>query len=176
MVNDLRISVSGSADQDGLAGRLAAALGDSESFFADRLDRQRNGRGVLFVAWLGDTIVGTVYLWLEAAEEQQIRHFLPTAPLLTHLQVVPEFRNLGIGTRLITAAENRVRELGFPEIALAVDENNEDAMRLYERLHYQEWPYGFVECDKDVSLLGGDAHREKCFVLTKRVDSAVVCG
>lgn len=168
-MNDLRISVAGYAGQAASAKELAAALGDSESFFADRLRRQQNGRGALFVGRLGDTIVGTVYLWLEAAEESPIREYLPNVPLLTHLKVVPEFRNHGFGTRLVAAVERRVRELGRREVALAVEENNTEAMRLYERLGYREWSYGFVECDKDVSLLGGDAHREKCFVLTKSV-------
>lgn len=180
-MNHLRISMAGFADQGGpagepareLAGKLALALGDSESFFADRLNRQRNGRGVLFVGRLGATIVGTVYLWLEAAEEPEIRQFLPSVPLLTHLKVVPGFRNHGFGTRLVAAVEHHVRELGLPKVALAVEENNKDALRLYRRLGYREWPHGFVECDKDVSLLGGDAHREKCVILTKSIGSAV---
>lgn len=148
---------------------LAVALGDPSTFFHDRFQRQQEGRGALFVALLDDQVVGTVYLWLDEAEESIIREKLANVPLLTHLKVHPDFRNQGFGTRLIAEVENMARGMGYAEVALAVEENNTEAKRLYDRLDYAEWPYGFVYCDKDVDLLGGEVTSDKCYVLTKQV-------
>ena len=68
---------------------LAAALGDG-AFFADRFRRQQRRRGVLLGGWLGARPVACVYLWLERAEEWQIRALLPDVPLLNRVQVHPD--------------------------------------------------------------------------------------
>ena len=74
---------------------LAAALGDRQ-LLDDRLRRQRQGRGMLFVAWLGNCLAGAVYLWLEEAEEPPITRHLPGVPLIMHLAVRPHLRNQGV--------------------------------------------------------------------------------
>lgn len=148
---------------------LAEALGD-EPYFIERLDRQKNGDGMLFAAWLGRLPVGDVYLWLQEAEEEPIRLHLPEVPLLTHLEVLPEYRNQGIGTRLIAAVEDHVRNLGHPRIALAVRTDNEQARRLYERLGYQDWGHGKVECQV-ATMPNGHVKNETCDVLYRDVNS-----
>ena len=50
---------------------LVAALGQRD-FFADRLARQHQGRGVLLVAWLAARPVGDVYLLREPADVPKI--------------------------------------------------------------------------------------------------------
>ena len=50
----------------------------------------------------------------------------------------PEFRGLGLGTRLMALAEQHAREQGFGKLSLIVFEKNEGAMRLYDRLGYRE--------------------------------------
>ena len=124
---------------------LVEELGQ-EQFFTDRLARQAAGHGLLLTAWQEDRPVGDVYLWWEPAEEPEIREHLPGVPLLNHLEVHPTFRKHGIGTGLTTAAERELAARGFSEVALAVEEGNTDAMRLYERLRYREWPHGKVVC------------------------------
>ncbi len=47
---------------------IAEAFGD-EAFFRERLERQDKGDGILLIARFGDAVVGTVYLWLEPAED-----------------------------------------------------------------------------------------------------------
>src|ERR671930_1511936 len=84
---------------------LARTLGQRQ-FFADRLDRQDNERGVLLIAWAQGVPIGDVYLWLEKAEEPEIREYLPDVPLLTHLEVSPAHRNQGVGKLLIDKAED----------------------------------------------------------------------
>jgi GNAT superfamily N-acetyltransferase len=151
-------------------GALAEALGQAQ-FFLDHLARQADGRGVLLSAWQGDAPKGDVYLRLEPAEEPEIRDQLPDVPLLTHLEVVPGYRNRGIGTRLIRAAERYLREGGHNRVALAVEVTNTDAARLYKRLGYRDWSHAPVVCYAWLPD-GRDRRPEICYVLVKRLAGA----
>lgn len=135
-------------------------------FFGDRLARQADGRGILLTAWRGPRPIGVLYLWLETAEEAEIRDHLPGTPILNHLEIRPEHRGGGTGTELITAAERRLRKLGFEQVALAVEVTNGRAARLYDRLGYVEWPHSTITC---YSLTDGSGHRavEVCRILVK---------
>ncbi|GCE25900.1 acetyltransferase [Dictyobacter alpinus] len=55
------------------------------------------------------------------------------------LSVSPAYGGRGIGTALISAAEERVRNsAGEAKIALLVDQENKRAQRLYQHLNYQQ--------------------------------------
>jgi GNAT superfamily N-acetyltransferase len=133
---------------------------------ADRFSRQDKGLGMLLAAWRGGRPVGVIYLWLEDAEEPELREHLPGTPILNHLEIHPEHRGHGIGTRLIRAAERRLRMLGFHRVALAVEVTNRGVARLYQRLGYEEWPHSTVKC---YSLADdeGERHVEICSVMVK---------
>jgi ribosomal protein S18 acetylase RimI-like enzyme len=145
--------------------RLVRELGQRR-FFADRFARQAGRSGTLLTAWRGNRPVGVIYLWLEEAEEDELRARLPGTPILNHLEIHADHRGRGIGTRLITAAERRLRMLGFAEVALAVEVTNERAARLYKRLGYDDWPYPEVRC---YSLTDGkgERHVEICRIMVK---------
>jgi GNAT superfamily N-acetyltransferase len=134
--------------------------------FEDRLARQDKELGVLLTAWLGSAPIGVIYLWLEEAEEAELRHHLPGTPILNHLEILPGHRGRGIGTMLITAAEGRLRERGHHQVALAVEESNVRAARLYERLGYVPWPHPKIRC---LSLTDGTGERqvEICQIMVK---------
>lgn len=53
------------------------------------------------------------------------------------LDILPEARRFGLGTRLMLAAEERLRDLGCGEVFLETAVNNEAALRLYGKLGYQ---------------------------------------
>ena len=57
---------------------------------------------------------------------------------LDDLSVAEGFRNKGIGTKLIHAAEKYAEEIGITKIVFHVEKANEDAYRLYLRLGYSE--------------------------------------
>jgi GNAT superfamily N-acetyltransferase len=137
-------------------------------FFDDRLSRQTGGRGMLLIAWRAGVPIGIVYLWLELAEEPEIREYLPGTPLLTHLEIHPAHRGGGTGTKLIKAAERRLRKLGFARVALAVEVTNRRAAKLYARLGYEEWPHKTIKC---YSLTDGHGHRhvEICRIFVKKL-------
>ncbi|GAA0944673.1 GNAT family N-acetyltransferase [Nonomuraea longicatena] len=146
---------------------LVDALGQ-ERYFTAHLARQRDGHGVLLVAWWAGVPVGDVYLWLGSAEEAEVRARLPGVPLLTHLEVVGRHRNKRIGTQLVAAAERRLRALGHTRVALGVDLDNPRVCRLYKRLGFEEWGYPPVRTTR-VDYRAGRAVRtaDVCRILVK---------
>lgn len=135
-------------------------------FFGDRFSRQNERLGMLLTAWLDFRPIGVVYLWLEDAEEAELREHLPDTPILNHLEIHPDHRGGGAGTELITAAERRLRKLGFRQVALAVEVTNARAAQLYKRLGYEEWPHPNIRC---YSLTDGNGVRrvEICQIMVK---------
>ncbi len=137
-------------------------------YFADRIDRQRRGLGALVVAWYAEHPVGHVYVWLEQADEPPIRQHLPGVPLLQHAWVPEQLRRRRIGTWLFLAAEDILRDRACRRVALAVEQDNGDAVRLYRRLGYREWRNGLVDCCRRRPGVGDDdSETESCRVLVK---------
>jgi GNAT superfamily N-acetyltransferase len=163
-------------DVDDVCIRLAS-LGDDldllvESleqweFFSDRLHRQECGNGALLTAWWDGHPIGDAYLWLEEAEEPELRKYLPGVPLLTHVEIREDCQSLGVGTRLIVAAEQELIKRKYKKVALAVEKSNVRAAKLYSRLGYRRWrhpevPYVYCESFGD-----GDESLEICHVMIK---------
>ena len=53
------------------------------------------------------------------------------------LDIIPEARRAGLGSKLMAASEDRLRELGCSEVYLETAVNNEPALRLYRKLGYE---------------------------------------
>jgi GNAT superfamily N-acetyltransferase len=160
-MGSLHIRRARSADLDVLIQELGQGR-----FFDDRICRQTKRLGVLLIAWWGDRPIGVIYLWLEDAEEVELREHLPGTPILNHLEIHPDHRNRGTGTKLIESAERRLRRLGFDKVALAVEITNGRAEQLYRRLGYEQWPHPNLRC---FSLTDGDGERrvEICRIMVK---------
>ena len=147
---------------------LVSFFGQRE-YLVDRLARQEAGLGLLLTAWVEERPVGGVYLRMEPAEEPEIRQHLPGVPLLNHLEVLEEWRGRGIGTRLVTEAEQLLSEAGKDRVALAVEVSNSDAERLYVRLGYVHWKHPPATCFTEIMAEEGrhTSYPETCFVLSK---------
>ncbi|MHA3019670.1 GNAT family N-acetyltransferase [Mycobacterium sp. BMJ-28] len=59
------------------------------------------------------------------------------AGTLTQLATMPELQGLGVGSRLVSQLEERIRVRGLSSVLLAVEENNPRAQKLYDRLGYE---------------------------------------
>jgi GNAT superfamily N-acetyltransferase len=167
---DLEIRPVDDGDEDA----LIVASGQ-DGYCADRLVRQAAGLGFLLAVWCEDRPVGWTFLWTAAAEEDDLQKHLEDVPLITHLEVFdPAHRGLGIGTALIAYAEGLLRDKGYDRVALAVEESNKDAARLYQRLHYEDWGWGELVCQQREWLPDGGelVIDEKCYVFVKDLTRA----
>ncbi len=116
---------------------------DLRSFYQNLWHRHEHDEMALLVADLSGFPIGQiVILW-----RGKVSH--PHFPDLQSLRVHPAFRGLGVGTRLIEAAEIFCAARGFDKVGLSVGLDNPHARRLYERLGYEsqeiiydeEWSY-----------------------------------
>jgi GNAT superfamily N-acetyltransferase len=58
-------------------------------------------------------------------------------PYISNFAVHPQWRRLGVGLKLLTASEQKVRSWGFKNIYLHVANNNQAALNLYKLSGYQ---------------------------------------
>lgn len=86
------------------------------------------------------------------------------AQLATH----PELQGLGIATRLIAAAENRIRQRGRRWAILGVEVGEDRTRRFYERLGYVAWTQRSASWETDdgtyhteIVLLRKDLHTSR---------------
>ena len=118
------------------------------------MERQDRGEVLSFIAWLGATPSGHLLLEWGGAEDEPIRSRLLDCPNLEDLFVMPEFRSQGIGSMLLDAAIEAVREAGHTLLGLGVAVDNPRAIRLYERKGFQD--SGLGEYTSDGSYVDRD--------------------
>lgn len=106
---------------------------------------------VVFVAVDGEKVVGyTTIIW-----ETTYRHFRASGiPEIVDLNVLDEYQNQGIGTRLIHACEEEARKQGKPMIGISVVQSEEfaKANRLYPQLGYIPDGFGISPFDNALHL------------------------
>jgi ribosomal protein S18 acetylase RimI-like enzyme len=69
---------------------------------------------------------------------QELENLAPATWYVNVLAVLPEFRGRGLGTRLLTIAEQMALRLDKRGLSIIVSDANLDARRLYERVGYRE--------------------------------------
>lgn len=109
--------------------RLCAALGSGDEAhqyrrFADELARPDRR---LYLAWLGDTPVGTVRAVRVAGEV-----------FITTLGVLPEHRRRGLGRQILTQLIARLTAAAWGTILLEVATDNRQALALYQSCGFRE--------------------------------------
>ena len=128
---------------------LERHLGSGRNRIHEQLHaRQQAGDATYLVAWRGGIPVGTgLVRWRDANAK------LPGTPEISNLGVPAELRGQGIGTALVRAAEDAVRDRGLSRVAIAVGDDNPDASRLYSRLGYADsgrrWTATYATFDDD---------------------------
>ena len=130
MAESLRLTVRQVEESD--IETLAVALGPETSAaqVRRRFEESRGGFREMLVAELSGSVVGTVSMGGH--------RFQRTGSLrLFALDVGAAFRNRGVGTALVRSVEIKAAEQVLDEVNLEVAVENEDAIRLYERLGYR---------------------------------------
>ncbi len=81
----------------------------------------------VFVARLGDNIIGTVRISMEPENHAYLSRFA----------VLPGKQSLGIGSRLFTAAETHMKAAGIRSVRLHTALTNHPLVRFYEKRGYR---------------------------------------
>ncbi|MER7280261.1 GNAT family N-acetyltransferase [Dactylosporangium sp. NPDC000244] len=158
------------ARPDDLPGLVA--VHKQSHYFAQRLARQP-GLGILLVAERAAAVVGSAFLRLAPAEEWQLREWLPKVPVLSHVEVAPDYRGNGVGTAIIQAAESEARARQRHRIVLGVRPGDRAAYSRYERLGYADWGRGRINAlvveydDEGVRSVG----TEPCLIMIKSLQA-----
>lgn len=93
-------------------------------------EAQEQGEMLMLLAETNGFPSGQVWLNLSEGREQG-------RGCVWALRVLPAMQNLGIGSQLLAAAEQALRNRGFTSVELGVEKDNPAARRLYERLGYR---------------------------------------
>jgi ribosomal protein S18 acetylase RimI-like enzyme len=92
------------------------------------------------------------------------------AGTLMQFAVLPDLQSCGIGTMLIAAAEQRIRDRGLPRAELSVEDDNIRARALYEWLGYQAFGTE-VDTWEDQSADGTiEVHETNCIRMRKELE------
>ena len=101
---------------------------DVSGYKEGELDRFWNGNeSLIFVAEHREVVA---FLSVEVHREQNNYIYLDD------FSVTEEYRNKGIGSKLLYAAESYAKEINIQDVLLHVEKTNEPARRLYERFGY----------------------------------------
>lgn len=129
-----------------------AAPGEDPWEIGRRRQAQKAGEGKIFVIEEGGRVAAALTGYAIPAVPDPIPEDMPAlfrplqelenlAPATWYVNVLaayPEFRNRGLGTRLLALAEDLAREAGLAGLSIIVAGSNAGARRLYESTGYAE--------------------------------------
>ena len=82
-----------------------------------------------FEAWSDSELVGLVAGYMNSPDGQTSH--------ISNVSVVADWQGKGLATNLIKLFNEQARDLGFSRVKLEVNANNQQAMRLYDRLGFR---------------------------------------
>jgi ribosomal protein S18 acetylase RimI-like enzyme len=104
--------------------------------FSNAYDRMVKGTGMIWVAENQENcLLGQVFLQL-VSDRPELSDGWSRAYLYS-FRIKPQFRNHGLGKKMMEIVEDYLRTHQFLRVTLNVARNNTDAIRLYKRLGYQ---------------------------------------
>lgn len=102
-----------------------------------RLARQEMDTVVYLFAWLDGDPVGHLLLkWLGCEDKAVMAHLPVLCPDIEDLFVFRSVRRQGIATRLLSSAEQLVRQRGGKRLGISVGVDNQPAQILYHKLGF----------------------------------------
>lgn len=110
----------------------------ADAYIAHLFECCAKWRGRMFVAEVDGAVVGFLCVYGHCPQEELDESPEPYA-FVSDLVVLPQYRNRGIGARLLEVADAYARECGMQQIKIGVLQRNGGALRLYERVGFR--PY-----------------------------------
>jgi ribosomal protein S18 acetylase RimI-like enzyme len=104
----------------------------------DRLARQERGDVVYWIAWDAKIPVAHVLVKWSGVALEPMASALPGCPDIENLYVIPDYRQQGIGSGLLNAAEFHTRKRGYRHIGLSVGIDNSIARAMYAGRGYRD--------------------------------------
>lgn len=104
---------------------------DLRNFYERQWTAHEMGEAFVLIADFNGFPIGQAALWWEGKPAH------PGIPDLQSLRVHPIFQGQGIGTQLLDAGAQVVKQRGFKQIGLSVNPDNLRAHHLYERCGYR---------------------------------------
>lgn len=95
---------------------------DSQEHWSEKIQKEQNS---ILLAKEGEEIIGCILI---------IRD--PWTSFLFRLAVKSEYRNKGVGSKLIEAAENQLRKEGVDEVTIFVETDNDELQTYYQKRGY----------------------------------------
>jgi ribosomal protein S18 acetylase RimI-like enzyme len=103
--------------------------------YADTFSMVEQGKAVIWIAELdGQGLIGQCFVSLKGNRPELADG--ETRAYVYGFRVRPEYRNQGVGTKLMQALESDLCRRGFQQVTLNVGKDNLDARRFYGRLGY----------------------------------------
>ena len=136
----------------------------------DRLARQQQGDVVYLIAWIDGLPVGHLLLKWGGTTDPPMADVLAQCPDIEDLFVLPDYRQRGIATRLMDAAEALASQNGYPLVGLGAGAEETDiARQMYERRGYADAGFGeYVESGTAFDQAGREFRWEaRCLYLIK---------
>jgi GNAT superfamily N-acetyltransferase len=140
----------------------------------ERYARQQKGEVVYLVAFCEGQPVGHALLkWHGSQDTHVVNHLKFACPDIEDVFVLAELRSQGIGSQLLSFAEQLVIDHGYAHMGLSVAETNESARCLYERLGYKDARFGeYIEQGESIDAQGQlQRWMEICFYLIKDLEA-----
>jgi ribosomal protein S18 acetylase RimI-like enzyme len=103
---------------------------EHREIFLREFARQERNENIMLIAEANTLPIGQVWIDLE-------KHREASAGFIWAVRVIPWLRNLGVGGRLMAAAEHVCRHRGLAYAELGVERENHEAKRFYERRGYR---------------------------------------
>ncbi len=116
-------------------------------FVPQMLQRCKEADGAVLIAECDSEVAGFATV-LSRVSSEEIHEGRYEYGLISDLVVFDEYRNRGIGTRLLRAAEQFARDKGVSTIRIGVLSSNTGANQLYNSNGYKTL---FVELEKDLN-------------------------
>lgn len=119
------------------------------------LDEIKSGNRFVFVYKINGEFIGEGALVYDAGDKD---YTIPNQRIYVSRMIVKkEYRNQGIGSEILTFLIDKAKEMGYTEMTVGVDKDNENAVHLYEK-------FGFTEV-----LFDGADEDGEYFKLMKRI-------
>lgn len=141
---EVEIEVADSADVDAVVDRWVALLADQRPLGTHLLPEANRSTARDFIAQsvLSETVLvaraaGGVVGFVDFHTERGVYEQDVERGVVDNVYVDPAYRDRGVGSRLLDAAEAALREAGVDVLAISVLADNDAARRLYERRGYR---------------------------------------